>query len=73
MTAHAGPLQPAEFRSDTGGIHVVAGTELRDRRREVIADGAIGQVQFNGDLRRVQADGVLAQDFGLPGNQRAAR
>lgn len=41
---------PAGFLGEPDGVDAVAGAQFGDDRREVVADGSLGQVQTSGDL-----------------------
>ncbi len=64
---------PARLLGDPDGVHPVAGVQLGDDRREVVADRSRGQVQAAGDLRGVGAPRGEAEHLGLPRGERVLR
>src|SRR5579859_1128298 len=65
------PLQPALGGCDPGGLGPVAGADLLDGGREVVADGALGEEEAAGDLGRGGAGGGDGEDLPLPAGERA--
>lgn len=64
---------PAALLGDAEGVDEVAGVDLGDDRREVVADGAGGEVEGARDLGGGGAPGGVAQDLQFPGGERALR
>jgi SagB-type dehydrogenase family enzyme len=65
--------QPAGLGGDADRVDPVAGVQLADRGREVVAHGARGEEEAGRDLRGARALGRHLQHFELPGGQRARR
>src|SRR5690606_14059741 len=63
--------EPAGVLGDADGVDLVAGARLGDGARQVVADGAGGQVQAGGDLLRRRPSGGFLEYGRLARSQRA--
>src|SRR5215204_5073492 len=64
-------LQPAALASDPPGLDSVARAGLADRRRQVVAHRALGEVQAAGDLGDRCAPAARLDHLALTGGERA--